>query len=179
MICALGAVLAIPAQAGESGHWNGKAVIVVTNGKTVKLADQPDHQADLTEYDGVVFSTGDTPFLDNARYQVVSMFDTGGLVGGGYKTFTAADGVVHMQYKLTGGAWPTFRGEWTATGGTQRYAGITGSGTFEVTYVSENAAWDILEGDLPDPLAPTARTASRQIGRTSEVSAAPAPSIDD
>ena len=135
----------------ESGHWKAKAVLVVTSGKTVKLADQPDHEAGLQEYDGVAFCVGDTPFLDNARYQVISFYDTTGLVNGGFKTFTAEDGVVHMQFKVTGGSWPRFTGEWTATGGTQRYKGITGSGTFASTYVSDAAMWDTLEGDYKIP----------------------------
>lgn len=143
--------LASQAAAGESGHWKARAVLVVTDGKTVKLADQPDHEAGLQEYDGVAFSIGDKPFLDNARYQIVSFFDTSGLVNGGYKTFTAEDGVVYMQFKVTGGTWPKFTGEWTATGGTQRYKGISGNGNFTSTYVSDTALWDILEGDYKIP----------------------------
>jgi hypothetical protein len=147
----VGAILAVPVAAGESGHWKGKAVFVVTSSKTVKLADQADHQAGIEEYDGVVFSMGDTAFLDNARYQVVAIWDTAGLVQGGYKTFTAEDGVVHMQYKVTGGSWPKFQGEWTVISGTKRYNGITGSGTFNANYVSDTVAWDILEGDYNIP----------------------------
>ena len=146
-----GAVLALPAMAGESGHWKGKGVVAVTDGKIVKLADQSDHELGLQEFDGVVFSTGDTPFLDNARYQLVNIYDTGGMVSGGYKTFTAPDGVVYMQYKVTGGTWPKFTGEFTVTGGTERYKGITGSGTWESTYVSDTALWDLLEGDYKIP----------------------------
>ena len=147
----VGAILATPAVAGESGHWKAKAVLVVTDGKTVKLADQPDHEAGLQEFEGVTFSVGDKPFLDNARYQVVSFFDTTGFVNGGFKTFTAEDGVVYMQFKVTGGSWPKFTGEWTATGGTKRYKGISGSGTFKSTYVSDSALWDLLEGDYKIP----------------------------
>ena len=146
-----GAVLALPAVAGESGHWKGKGVVAVTDGKIVKLIDQSDHELGLQEFDGVVFSIGEMPFLDNARYQVVSFFDTTGLVNGGFKTFTAEDGVVHMQFKITGGSWPKFTGEWTATGGTERYKGITGSGTFASTFVSDTAMWDMLEGDYKIP----------------------------
>ena len=66
-----GAVLALPAMAGESGRWKGKGVVAVTDGKIVKLADQSDHEVGLQEFDGVVFSIGERPFLDNARYQLV------------------------------------------------------------------------------------------------------------
>ena len=117
--------------AEESGHWKAKGVLVVTSQPTVKVADQRDHQLMLTEFDGIVFNEGDKPFLDNARYQVVDLNDSGGMVSGGYKTFTADDGSkVFAQYKMTGGVPPTFNGEWTFVGGTQKYKGISGSGTF-------------------------------------------------
>jgi hypothetical protein len=150
-ICLVGVAMSAPSIAAESGHWKAKAVLVVTSGKIVKLDDQPDHEAGLQEYDGVSFSIGDKPFLDNVRYQIVSFYDTTGFVNGGFKTFTAEDGVVHMQFKITGGAWPTFKGEWTVTGGTQKYKGISGSGTFVSTYVSDAALWDLLEGDYKIP----------------------------
>jgi len=147
----LGMLVVAPASAEESGHWKAKAVLVITSGKVVTLSDKAEHQAGLDEYDGVVFSIGDKPFLDNARYQVVSFYDTTGFVNGGFKTFTAADGVVYMQYKITGGAWPKFSGEWTVTGGTEKYKGISGSGKFESIYVSDTALWDVLEGDYKIP----------------------------
>ena len=111
------AAWSVTASAEESGHWKGKAVLIVTNQPTVKVADQSDHQLMLTEFDGIVFSEGEKPFLENARYQVVDLNEPGGLVSGGYKTFTAGDGSkVFAEYKVTGGAPPTFNGAWKFVG---------------------------------------------------------------
>jgi hypothetical protein len=153
---ALAAVLSVPwsatASAEESGHWKGKAVLVITSAPTVKVADTADHTVSLTQFDGVVFSEGEKPFLDNARYQAVDLFDSGGMVSGGYKTFTDGNGAkVFGKYTVTGGAQPTFNGEWTFIGGTDRYKGITGNGTFVITFTSDTTAWDMLEGEYRIP----------------------------
>ena len=138
--------------AAESGHWKGRGVLVVTNAQTVKVADSSDHQVSLTETDGVIFNEGGQSFLPNARYQVVGLDDSGGMVSGGYKTFTADDGSqVFAKYKVLGGSRPTFKGEWTFMGGTKKYKGISGNGKFTVTWVSDTAAWDILEGAYTIP----------------------------
>ena len=142
----------VPASAEESGHWKGKGVLVVTIQQTVKVADQSDHQLMLREFDGIIFNEGGKPFLQEARYQVVDLNDLGGMVSGGYKTFTADDGSqVFAQYKVTGGAPPTFNGEWTFVRGTQKYKGISGNGTFQITWIGDTAAWDLLEGDYKLP----------------------------
>jgi hypothetical protein len=74
------------------------------------------------------------------------------MVSGGYKTFTADDGSqVFAKYKVIGGSRPTFNGEWTFVGGTKKYKGISGNGKFTVTWVSDTAAWDLLEGDYTIP----------------------------
>jgi len=147
-----GLVVSTLANAEESGHWKGRAVLVVTNAPTVKVADASDHQVGLTQFDGVVFNDGGQPFLANARYQVVDLNDSSGMVSGGYKTFTGDGGSqVFAKYTSTGGSWPTFNGEWTFIGGTQKYKGISGKGTFTITFVTDTTAWDILEGDYTIP----------------------------
>jgi hypothetical protein len=45
----------------------------------------------VSEQDGAIHNANGKSFLDKARYQVVSVVDTG-LIRGGYKTFTEADG---------------------------------------------------------------------------------------
>jgi hypothetical protein len=140
------------AWAGEGGKWRGRAVLVVTTNKAVKVADKADHEVSLTELDGLIFSEGDKPFLDKARYQVVDLEDGSGLVSGGYKTFTAGDGSqVIAQYQVTGGTWPNFNGKWSFVAGTNKYRGISGSGIFNITWTSDNTAWDVLEGDYKIP----------------------------
>jgi hypothetical protein len=151
---ALVAVLGISSStnAAETGHWKGRGVLVVTNAPMVKVGDSSDHQVSLIESDGIIFDEGGQSFLPNARYQVVGLNDSGGMVSGGYKTFTTDDGSqVFAKYKVIGGSRPTFNGEWTFVGGTKKYKGISGNGKFTVTWVSDTAAWDLLEGDYTIP----------------------------
>ena len=151
LVVALG-VSSSAANAEESGHWKGRGVLVVTNAPTVKVLDSSDHQVSLTEMDGAIFNEGGQSFLPTARYQVVSLNDSGGMVSGGYKTFTADDGSqIFAKYKNLGGSPPTFNGEWTFIGGTQKYKGITGNGKFTLTWISDTTAQDLLEGDYVIP----------------------------
>jgi hypothetical protein len=144
--------LSSSADAGQSVHWKGRGVLVVTNTSMVKIADSTDHQVSLTETDGVIFSDEAQSFLSNARYQVVGLNDSSGMVSGGYKTFTADDGSqVFAKYKNLGGSPPRFNGEWTFIGGTKKYKGISGNGTFTITWVSDTSAWDLFEGDYVIP----------------------------
>jgi hypothetical protein len=151
-IALIGGLVSVSARAEEGGKWRGRAVLVVTSNKTVNVADKANHEVDLNELDGIIFGEGDKPFLDKARYQVVSLFDSSGLVNGGYKTFTASDGSqVIAQFQVTGGAWPRFMGKWSFVAGTNKYRGISGNGTFNITWTSNDTAWDILEGDYKIP----------------------------
>src|SRR3954453_4714877 len=85
----------------DNGKWRGRAVLVVTSEKTVPVADKNDHTVAVTEYDGLVFTEVGGDFLANARYQVTDLDDSGGMVSGGYKTFTMGDGSkVFAQYTL-------------------------------------------------------------------------------
>jgi hypothetical protein len=64
----------------ESGHWRGLAALVVTDQKTAKVDDGSDHVASVSEQDGAIHNADGKPFLDKARYQVVSVVDTGVIV---------------------------------------------------------------------------------------------------
>jgi hypothetical protein len=140
----------LPAVAQESGHWHGLAVLVNTDQKVVKLQDQPNHMAFLMDEDGVVHTT-EGKFLDKARYQVTALYDSA--VGGyGYKTFTEADGSkVFAKYQVTESKPPEVNGTFEFTGGTDKYTGITGKGTFHLVRVGDKAAWDELTGDYTIP----------------------------
>lgn len=144
-----------PAVAEESGHWEGKGVLVVTARSAVKLEDRANHSVSLTEWDGAVFNGQSKSFLDKARYQVAAPVDTAG-ARDGYKTFSEGDGSkVFAKYTPTEAKPPEFRGTFTFTGGTGKYEGITGNGTYHLVMVSDKAAWDELVGDykIPTPLA--------------------------
>lgn len=152
LICASWTLIA-SVWAGEKGTWRAHAVLVTTNEKTLKIADKEDHLIFFTEYDGVVFNDhGDGSFLDKARYQVVYLGDTSGMVDGGYKTFTMADGSqVYAKYQGTEAAPPVFKGKWEFIGGTGKFKGITGQGVYTLQSTSDTTAWDILEGEYEVP----------------------------
>jgi hypothetical protein len=144
----------LPVAAEESGHWHGLSVLVITDKKVAKVEDRADH------YDGAVYNGDGKPFLDKARYQVVALVDVG-VTRGGYKTFTDADGSkAFAKFTVTEGKLPEFRGTFEFTGGTGKYKGITGNGTFHDVFVSDKAAWDELVGEYKIPTA-TAGTASK------------------
>ena len=158
---ALATTDSLPAAAEDSGHWHGLSVLVATDKKVAKLEDRADHMVYVTEYDGAVYNGDGKPFLDKARYQVVSFGDTA-VSRGGYKFFTDADGSkVFAKYTVTEVKMPDVRGTFEFTGGTGKYEGITGNGTFHDVFVSDKAAWDELVGDYKIPTA-VAGTASRQ-----------------
>jgi len=151
----------LPAAAEESGHWHGLSVLVATDKKVVKLEDQPNHMVYVTKYDGAVYNGDGKPFLDKARYQVVPFVDTA-VSRGGYKFFTDADGSkVFAKFTVTEGKLPDVGGSFEFTGGTGKYEGITGNGTFHDVFVSDKAAWDELVGEYKIPAA-VASTASKK-----------------
>ena len=156
LIFATGGGAPTPAAAEEAGQWFGRAVLVVTSSKGVRVEDRPDHAVSLSEMDGVVFNGDGQPFLDKARYQVVNLFDAGVSVGG-YKTFTDADGAkVFARYTVTTPGRLEARGTFEFTGGTGRYQGIAGRGDFRIGWLSETAAWDELRGEYRIPTAAAA-----------------------
>jgi hypothetical protein len=142
----------LPVAAEESGQWFGKAVLVEVSSKTAKVEHGADHSVAVVEYDGVVFNGDNKPFLEKARYQVVHLFDAG--AAHGYKTFTDPDGSkVFAKYTLKEMKLPDLRGVFEFTGGTGKYAGITGGGSYHVVIVSDTASWDELRGEYRIPAA--------------------------
>ena len=133
--------------------WKAHAALVVTKIETPKIDDAEDHHIFFSEWDGVAFSDKDKGlFLDKARYQVVHLGDTAGMVNGGYKTFTTTDGSkVFARYQVTEAAPPDYKGEWEFIGGTGQYKGISGKGIYILTMNSETTAFDILEGEYELP----------------------------
>jgi hypothetical protein len=147
----------VPAAAQDSGQWFGRAVLVSLSSKSVKLEHRANHTVSVTEYDGAVFNADGKTFLDKARYQVVDLTDAG-TSSGGYKTFTETDGSkVFAKYLLKDAKPPEFRGTFQFTGGTGKYAGITGSGEYYVVVVSDTALWDELRGEYKIPGATAAK----------------------
>ncbi len=146
--------LAAPAAAEESGQWHAKGVLVILEKHTVKVEDRANHTVTLLDWDGAVFNSDGKPFLDKARYQVVSVTDVG-VSSGGYKTFTDADGSkVFAKYRRTEANPPEFRGTFEFIGGTGKYEGITGSGTFHVVLISDRTGLDELRAEYRIPARP-------------------------
>jgi hypothetical protein len=148
--------LASSAWAAKKGKWRAHAAVVAVSSKTVTIADQKDHYVYLGEWDGVLFTDGDGKFLENARYQFVDVIDSAGVVvtggDGGYKTFTAADGSqVFARFQGTEAAPPVYKGKWEFIGGTGKYNGIKGQGTYVYHSVTDTTAWDVLEGEYELP----------------------------
>jgi hypothetical protein len=139
------------AWAEEGGRWRGKAVLVTTQVTTLNVADQKDHAMMLGDDHGLVFNEDDKDFLDKAEYRVQWMVDTGGMVGGGYKTFTASDGQVFAKFVITKFTDAGGSGTWEFIGGTGKYKGITGRGNFNTTNVTPTVYWDLLEGEYKIP----------------------------
>jgi hypothetical protein len=144
--------LIAPAQAEQSGKWRGKAVLVTTSATESKIPGKPDHAVETGTQDGIIFNEDGSDFLATARYQVNYLFDSEGMVQGGYKTFTTADdSKVFARFALREAAYPILRGNWTFLSGTGKYQGISGSGTYEVHFVADGVLWDILEGEYKLP----------------------------
>ena len=152
-----------PGRGEEAGQWFGRAVLVTLSNKSVKLEDRANHTVSVTEFDGAVFNADGKPFLDKARYQVVDLTDAG-TSSGGHKTFTEADGSkVFAKYVLKDAKPTEFRGTFEFTGGTGKYAGITGRGEYHVVLVSDTALWDELRGEykIPGATAPNETPSAR------------------
>ncbi len=141
----------LSAAAEESGQWHGKGILVIIASSAMEVEGLANHRVSITEFDGAVFNGDGKPFLDKARYHVVSLSDPG-VTRGGYKTFTESDGSkVIAKYTVTEVKLPEVKGTFEFTNGTGKYQGITGSGTFRFVYVSEKAAWDELSGEYRIP----------------------------
>jgi hypothetical protein len=149
ILVALG--VASPAVA-EEGDWHGKSVLVTIDRTSKQLTDRANHAVAIYEWDGAVYNGDNKAFLDKAQYHVVGLVDTG-VQAGGYKTFTEADGSkVFAKYVVTQPSPRGADGKFEFTGGTGKYEGITGNGTFHFVMLTDRTAVDELAGhyNIPD-----------------------------
>ncbi|MCG3201222.1 MAG: hypothetical protein NFCOHLIN_01088 [Gammaproteobacteria bacterium] len=152
VLACTGALFATSALAGEKGKIRSRASLVTIKFEQAKVEDQAEHVVMYGEMDGVLFTEPSGGFLDKARYQVVYLSDSSGMVSGGYKTFTTADGAkVFAKFTDTEMAPPVYKGTFELIGGTGKYQGIKGKGTWTYTSVSDSAAWDEMEGEYELP----------------------------
>src|SRR5262245_48777942 len=149
------ASLATSVSAGESIKWRGLAALVVTESTPIKWMDRPDHNVGQGKMDGVIFTQVGGSFLDKARYQVLNQWDSAANpTFWGCKTFTEGDGsqlFLRYEQPREGMKPPRFLGNWMVIGGTGKYKGAKGKGTYDVTFVSDVTLWDVLEGEVELP----------------------------
>ena len=132
LVTALG-LPAFTAQAGEVTH-KGRDVYVCTDEKFVEIGDVPDHWVGVFACEGI-----SSP--EDAEAGTIEFWGTGDYIAGmgpeqGYYTVTYDDGsIVHGKFEdiLTpdeGGKTSTCKGTYQITSGTDRLAGIKGSGSY-------------------------------------------------
>jgi hypothetical protein len=156
VVMVLAALGGPPAVAEEGGQWRGKGVLVVVDKLSMKVEDRANHTVAATEFDGLVFNEEGKPFLDKARYQIVAMNDAG-VLRAGYNIFTDSEGAkVFAKYTVTESKPPEHNGTFELTGGTGKYEGITGTGTFRIVYINDRVGWNEFSADyaIPPPAPP-------------------------
>lgn len=157
----LAAVGGPPVLAEEASQWHGKGILVVVEKTSMKVEDRANHTVAATEYDGAVFNDEGKPFLDKARHQVVAVNDAG-VLRVGYNTFTDADGAkVFAKYSMTESKPPEHGGTLEFTGGTGKYEGITGGGTFRIVYITDRVGWNEINAEYTIPPPPAKAGSSK------------------
>jgi hypothetical protein len=117
--------------------------------------DDPQHDVTLSHLTGVLKSTD--PNFNDVKVHEVTFSDcvagTGTHRGydvnihpGGDKTFTRHEGVTRTVVMLKEAPQTTFEGKWWCTGGTGRFAGITGRGTYRGRVTPTGLAY-VFEGE--------------------------------
>jgi hypothetical protein len=139
--------------ASEKGKFRCLGVLHTTKYEELKV---PDIEKDIlfqAEDDGLIFNQTGGMILHNARYQVVyNGVVTKGVVNlNCIKTFTMPDGSQIFAKCEGKGSGNRGNGNWTLIGGTGKYEGIKGNGTYDWTGVTDQMGWDILEGEYEIP----------------------------
>ena len=127
---------------------------------TLNLEDVPEHVVQLSHY--ISEHTCNCPEIGNFRQYLYSYTDTAAGIGTvvgywtdetktGDKIFGKHSGTQKAEMNPDGSWEMTFSGEWEATGGTGKFEGIKGKGTFAGKGSMEDMSWQ-WEGsfDLPD-----------------------------
>jgi len=139
-----------PALSGEKGHYTGLAVLNSTKFTELKSPEgHPGKSVMCGELEGLMFNDDKKPFLDKAHYIVQYVID-GNNWSSCNKTFTMKDGdkvFARCESRNTSSG----DGTLILVGGTGKYAGIRGSGTFKFRPASGAVNWDVLEIDYEIP----------------------------
>ena len=137
--------------AGQKGKFRCRAVLV--NVKTSLLEIPLDTTKILRqgEWDGGTFNETGESFLNHSRYQIYETYDGVEEKMYGYKIFTMPDSSkIYSKFE------PNVKGDklagtFTFIGGTGKYKGVKGKGTYSLTIVTATLLWDSLEGEYELP----------------------------
>ena len=137
---------------GKKISGTGKVLAIVSQ-TNIYPGDNPKHVVALSNFHEVDNSAD--PDFNNIQVNEVSATDytagTGTMRGyrvsthpGGDKTFMAFEGMTKTVMKPGGPPETTFEGKWWYTGGTGKFKGITGDGTYkgEVTKAGVTYGWE-------------------------------------
>jgi hypothetical protein len=143
--------LGLPAFAAQAGEVTatGRDTYVCTDEKFVEIGDVPDHWVGVFECEGISSTEGG----EAASFE---FWGTGDYTAGmgpeqGYYTITYDDGsIVHGKFEdiLTpeeGGKTSTCKGTYQITSGTDRFAGIKGSGSYTCKSYGSKGYYDWTE----------------------------------
>ena len=156
-LVALAPLLALPLAAllgaPEALRTGGTFTMTYTQQQVTPLGDVEGHIVIAAQAKGIAASTGKAPFMDGAEVRQVSLTeltqgsgpDQGYIIEskGGETSITRYTGSVKTVPTAEGKPSTTFEGTWTKVGGSGRYAGMTGAGSYtgrmrsETEYVVE------------------------------------------
>lgn len=137
--------------AGQKGKFRCRAVLVNVKTNLLEIPFDTAKILRLGEWDGGTFNETGESFLNHSRYQVFEIYD--GVEGKiyGYKIFTMPDSSkIYSKFE------PDIKGDkltgiFTFIGGTGKYKGVKGKGTYSLTIVTATLLWDNLEGEYELP----------------------------
>jgi len=133
----------VPSIAREKTKIKGEMTVAYVRQESIDIGDTEGHIISLGKSEGTNFSTGKHKFMDGA--QVVNM-SFGDLVKGtgphqGYLKLTEEGDAVFCNWegKVTtkGTSLPTFKGTFSYIGGTGKFEGIQGDGTYKGKFISK------------------------------------------
>jgi hypothetical protein len=167
---AAGAALLVPLLAWtppmERVKVSGRHTMTVVQQQQVVVGDQPAHVLLLAEARGTNENTGPTPWMERSTLVSASSSD---LVAGngpqqGYILEVEDGDTAYVRWSgrvtttLPAGKAPvtTFEGQWTKTGGSGAFSGITGTGTYAGRFTSPTQYTTEWKGEIDTPKGYTA-----------------------
>lgn len=129
---------------------NGKVVAILSETKMMP-GDKPGHELtmvrrmDTISYSDPIFSSGQAVIAAFTDYTAGSGSHRGYFAvthPSGDKTFTTYEGMTKTTAKASGPPDVTFEGKWSFVGGTGKFDGITGGGTYRGGLTSTGPAYE-------------------------------------